>query len=167
MSAIQVEAARSLMPNMPSSVFDSWLAKLIQGGMEWPFRKPEEPVYETDWYRILFPFNLKSLSLLSWNRRRVILTNEEIFSGSMDDIELLRRNLTTNEIRMLGKDPAPFRQQVLWNCGYIRENHCLHAAPILATTEHGLKIFDGNHRIAALFELQLESKIEIEAWIGE
>lgn len=155
------------MPIMPREVFDAFLGKLIDEGADWPFRVPEGPPMSSDWYRILYPFSLASLRRLSWQRRSVCLGTEALFPGSIDDIELLRRNLKSNEIRQLGRDPEPYKKQLFRNCKFIRENGELPSEPILGFTEFGLKIFDGNHRIAAVFELGLESTMEFWAWVGQ
>ena len=167
MTKHQVELARQMMPFMPKVVFDAFLGKLIEEGVEWPFHAPDGPPMCSDWYRILYPFSLASLGRLTWERRSVCLGVESLFPGSKDDIELLRRNLRTNEIGLLGRDPEPYKQQVLRNYNFILENDELPSEPILGVTECGLKVFDGNHRIAAIYELGLESSMEFAAWVGQ
>ncbi len=42
------------------------------------------------------------------------------------------------------------------------------SAPVaIALTTFGVKILDGHHRIAALFDLGVQGTVPVDAWIGE
>jgi hypothetical protein len=55
-----------MLPNIPTEVFENFFVPLIINDIGWPFLTIYDSLDGTDWYRILYPFSLDSLSKLRW-----------------------------------------------------------------------------------------------------
>lgn len=165
MSVAETDIARTMLPNMPTEVFDEFLKPLIIS-YGWPFRTVYVPLNGTEWCRIFYPLTLVSLSQLIWIRREFILKKESLCPNSQSDIGYVILNKTEDVWAAIGRDSQPCRNSLLWHEKFISETGRLSAPVTIAFTVDGLRILDGNHRIAALFTLGLIDTFKVDGWIG-
>jgi hypothetical protein len=162
-----LERAKSMLPNVPANVFDNFFAPLIINDIGWPFSSIYDSLNGTDWYRILYPFSLDSLSQLKWKLTSFFLNKDILYPGSYDDINLLIRNEICDMEALIGWFPKDSKLRLGRNKQLIKTTQRLPAPVVFAKTPHGIKLLDDHHRIAALFMLELHNTIPVDAWIGE
>lgn len=160
-----ISNAKSMLPNMPDEVFDGFLKPLIIDHFGWPFTSVNDLSNETEWFRILHPFSLKSFSNLQWQKIYFVFNQGILHPVSRGDINLIIMN------NILDMFPSPehsesSRDTLTRNKAFIKSTGQLPSPPVTAITPNGVKIFDGNHRVAALFDLGLNNKIPVDTWHG-
>lgn len=165
MNADETKIARTMLPNIPAEVFDEFLKPIIID-IGWPFRTIYTLLEGTDWHRILYPLSLVSLSQLKWVRQQFFLKHESLCPISQEDIRYVILNKTEDVWALVGRDSQPCRDSLLWHEKFTSETGSFSAPVTIAMTYLGLKILDGNHRIAALYTLGLLDTHKVDAWIG-
>lgn len=155
-----------MLPNVPPEVFDTFLKPLIlNNNIGWPFFSVDFTYGE--WTRILSPLSLIDFSKLRWVRNTFTFNDSLFYPGSLADINLIIENKTTDVWALVGRDSTPCRRNLLWHEEFTLKTGRLFAPVTIARTNRGMKLLDGNHRIAALMSLNLHKTIPIDAWIGE
>ncbi len=157
--------AISMLNELPARVGEDFLAPLIQD-IGWPFKCIKDNLLDTDWHRILYPLTLEQFAQLKWCRKKFLLDKDMLHPVSKDDIHLIIRNQIENVWTAIGRDSEYCRQSTAWHKRSILSARRFCAPVTLAFTADGLKILDGNHRVAALFDTGLCKTVEIDAWIG-
>jgi hypothetical protein len=107
-----IERARSILFLVPAEVFDNFLAPLIVHDIGWPFHSVDCNLDDSDWGRIFFPFSLRDISHLKWERRSLFLDQDPLHPVSRDDVGLVIHNKTQDVWALLGRDSEPSRR---WN----------------------------------------------------
>ena len=162
-----IDRAKSMLPNIPTEVFENFFVPLIINDIGWPFLTIYDSLDGTDWYRILYPFSLDSLSKLRWKLSSFFLNKDILYPGSYDDIKLLILNEIYDMEAFIGWYPKDSRHRLARNKQLIKTTGRFPAPVVFARTSHGMKLLDGHHRVAALFILELHNTIPVDAWIGE
>jgi len=162
-----LEKAKHHLPLMPKEVFDGFMAPLIINDIGWPFTSASDSLAGTDWFRILHPFSLSSLSQLQWKINTFSLNKDILYPSSKDDIDLTIINKTRNVWAYIGRDSEPSRRSLAWHKESIKTTGCLCAPITVAMTGEGVKILDGHHRVAAIFDLGINDTFPVNAWVGE
>ncbi len=162
-----IDRAKAMFPNIPADVFDNFFAPLIINDIGWPSFSIYDALDGTDWYRILYPFSLQTLSKLTWKISSFFLNKDILYPGSYDDIKLLILNEIYDMETLIGWYPKDSRQRLARNKQLIKTTGRFPAPVVFARTSSGMKLLDGHHRVAALFILGLHSTIPVDAWIGE
>jgi hypothetical protein len=157
--------ATSMLSELPAEVGESFLAPLIKD-VGWPFKTIEDDFGGTDWDRIMYPFSLRQFSELRWRRKSFFLDKHFLCPVSRADIGLVIRNQTEDVWAEIGRDSEPSRRSTAWHKASILSAGSLCAPVTLALAPEGIKILDGNHRIAALLDLGVQGSIYVNAWIG-
>ena len=162
----ETERAKSLFPDMPTDVFEKAIGQFIPN-IGWPFLSLYELTEHTNWYRLLYPFNLCSFSSLSWTFDNIVI-DERLFSpNTKEDINIIIANQTQDILAETGRDCEACRQSLIFHKEYISSNGKIYEPIIVAVTaDLFIKIVDGNHRIAALKELSMLGKYNIPVWLG-
>jgi len=176
------EQARVLFPKMPDSVYEIWLAPLIEMG-GWPFTCLKQSTANTGWHRLLDGVSLESIAQRVWTREVIpcsfdafnptaIQTILGICAAHIPDwppiIPKLSPDQVCNFLTMLrglkgGQASASFQR----SRSYAYAQGKLHTPAVLLQEPGGLKIMDGNHRLAAIFSLPMYETRCIDAWIGK
>lgn len=176
------EQAQVMFPNMPDPVFDIWLAPLIETG-GWPFTFLKQSTANTGWHRLLDGVSLESIARRVWTRHVIpcsldafdhmaIQTILGICAAHIPDWPAIIPNLSPDQVRNLlsilrglkgGQASASFKR----SRSYVYEHGKLHTPAVLLQEPSGLKIMDGNHRLAAMFSLPRYETRYIDAWIGK
>lgn len=157
--------AISMLGDLPAEVGEGFLAPLIND-VGWPFKGIKDSLYGTDWYRILHPLTLEQFAELSWCRKKFLLNKDLLHPVSKDDVDLVIRNLTEDVWAFVGQDSEPSRKSFAYHRARVLSTHDFCAPVTLALTPVGLKVLDGNHRVAALLDSGVSEVVELDAWVG-
>ena len=155
--------ARNTFPNFPEEVFTLWLDDRIkQNG--WP---PEG----IEWQGFLFGKSPDYWKSLEWNKQFVSLRPEGMASKSlmlvMQIIEAGRgtKNLLSTYIPNTSER---FKSAL----SFIKEHATTPGTPLLLSTEDGIEVVDGNHRVAALLAVQNQlpagtTELPLSVWLAK
>ena len=155
-----------MLPNIPNDVFDFFILPCIDD-IGWPFQSINDSLSGTDWFRILYPFSLSSFSKLTWKRSSLFLNKNILHPISCDDINLIILNKSTNILAFIPWDSKSSRNRLAWLKKHTQATGRFPTPITVAFTPWGLKILDGNHRVAAIFDLGIQNLTSIDAWIGK
>lgn len=175
------EQARAMFPSMPDSVFLIWLAPLIESG-GWPFTLLNQSTVNTGWQRLLDGVSLESIARRVWTRRFIPCSFDAFYHTAIQTILGICAahipgwptnipGLSPDQVCQLitilrglkgGRASASFQRSL----AYVNEHGNLHTPAVLLQEQGGLKIMDGNHRLAAIFSLPMSGTLCIDAWIG-
>jgi len=161
-----IEKAKSMLSNIPDDAFNSFFAPLIINDIGWPFLTIHDPLDGTDWFRILFPLSLSSLSKLRWQLSTYFLNKDILHPVSYADLNILISNSIYNIEALFSWYPKKSRERLAWHKKHIETTRRFCTPITVAITSNGIKILDGHHRVAALFSLGLNDSLPVDAWIG-
>jgi hypothetical protein len=163
---MSIDRAKAMLPLVPLAVFEQFFKPLITGDIGWPFISIDSSLDGTDWHRILHPFTLRDIHNFQWTRKSFFLDKSLLHECSQADISYAILNQTEDVWARLGRDSEPCRQSTAWHKKNILSTGRLCAPVTLAVAAEGIKILDGNHRIAALLDLGVQGSVPVDAWIG-
>ena len=171
-----------MFPSMPDSVFNIWLAPHIATG-GWPFQSVKQSTINTGWHRLLDGISLESIASRVWARQAIPcsldpFTNSAIqtilgicaahIPGWPNTIPGLSPNQVFKVITIFrGLKSGRAFDSFQRSRAYVDSHKKLHTPAVLLQEPCGLKIMDGNHRIAAIFSLSTADTLFIDAWIGK
>ena len=154
-----------MLSELPAEVGEGFLAPLIQD-IVWPFQSIKDNLHGTDWHRIFHPLTLEQFAQLSWCRKKFLLDKDLLHPVSVEDIRLVIRNKTEDVWAFVGRDSKPSRESLAYHSMRVLRTHDFCAPVTLAMTSDGLKVLDGNHRVAALLDMKMSKTVELDAWVG-
>lgn len=156
-----------MFSRIPDEVFDGFLKPLIINDLGWPFTSVNDNmVVGTGWYRALYPFSLASFSNLRWKRSSFPIYQDILDPVSYGDINLIITNQIANMFSCTPEYSKSSRDTMTGIKEFIKSTGRFPAPIVTAMTPNGIKILDGNHRVAALFDLGLNNSIPIDTWHG-
>lgn len=158
------EKAKSQLPNMPTEVFDAWLRPIIKDHGIWPYEMVHSPHPNSQWRDYFGHFSLKSISECRWDK----------MSNDFNSLDQMSHNTIDFLIETHAYDIKPnikfnvhnSRHRFYKFVKYILEKRKIPETIIGVKTSGGLRILDGNHRLAALSYINMLGKIECETWVG-
>jgi len=160
---MSVEVARQLLANMPDEVFNLYIAPLIPS-YGWPFQKLESPA-EGHWLLAFDHRSLKELSQLSWERLDMPFSLTVFDPSSQDRITAIGdqhiRGMSTPFAHIENARERFFRAR-----DYIARTGRMPVPVVLMWDWDGLRILDGNHRLAAMASFSNASACTVDCWIG-
>jgi hypothetical protein len=160
---MHAQVARQLLHNMPDEVFELYMKPLI-ARYGWPYRSVDSPTGE-NWFRRFDGHSLKTMSQLSWERREMPFSFDVFHPSSKERLALMV------ETHMRGRR-TPFAQVMnakarFFRCrDYIARTGQMPAPVILMKDPEGLRILDGNHRLAAMASFTNSGSGIVDCWIG-
>lgn len=157
--------AASMLNELPAEVGEGFLAPLMRD-CGWPFESVENSLHGTEWHRIFYPLSLRDFSQLKWVRKSFLLDETLLHPISKNDIELVVRTQTEDVLALVGRDSEPSRKSFAYHHSRVLSTHDFCAPVTLALTPVGLKVLDGNHRVAALLASGVSAIVELDAWVG-
>lgn len=161
-----IEQAREMFPDVPDEIFELFMVPLVDE-KTWKFKSIFDSTIDTKWFHWLAELSLCEFKKLKWNRHVLMLNKEILHPLSYGDIDLLIKDHVLNEETFARESIYRSKDRLVGHMRFIVNTGRL-CAPIVAVgTIERLRILDGNHRIAALVSLGLNSKIPIEVWLGE
>jgi hypothetical protein len=165
-SMTPIERAKAMLPNMPDEVFKLFIAEMFID-TPWPFSNIDQSLIGTKWYYYFGGLSLRQFSNLRWKIYNFMLDKNILHPDSYGDAaRLIKEHVLGIEtpIRNVRKTKERFFGLVK----YIERTKKFPAPIITIRTEfNNLRVLDGSHRLAALYALELDDKIPIDAWIGQ
>lgn len=156
--------ARAMLRNMPDEVFRIYLEPLIRSN-GWPFRGVDSPTFGV-WRNYFDGHTLKKISQLTWKREKISFRFARFHPSSKDRIRWIIGahiyGLNTPCANVVNGRARFIRCQ-----RYIASTARMPVPVILMRSYAGLRILDGNHRLAAMASLPNSSIGVIDCWIGE
>lgn len=155
-----------MLPNMPDEVFDTWLLPIIRDHNAWPYLDIFSPHPSLQWSQYFGLYALNDISNCIW--RKLVcsfgmntldpISNRTINALIEDHVcdlnTPIRLNVRDSKVRFFGLVEFIQRTRVI-------------PAPIVGiNTDDGLRILDGNHRLAALTFLKLRGRLQCSTWVA-
>src|SRR5262249_7969877 len=133
----------------------------------WPFRSLDEPRSpDTDfWYQMFDHHSLQKISELVWEREKMYFSLAAFHPTSQERIT----GICDTHIRGIHTPFANIknaRERFLSARDYIARTGRMPKPVILMEDWHGLRILDGNHRLAAMASFSNADKGIVDCWIG-
>jgi len=158
-----VAIARAILTNMPNEVFDIYIQPLILSN-GWPFRSLNSPTLPP-WLLYFDHHSIQTIGKLRWERHTMYFLLGLFHSSSQQRIV----GIIDTHIRGLSTPFANItngRQRFFRPRAYIARTGRMPVPVILMQDFGGLRILDGNHRLAALASLRNANSIVVDCWIG-
>lgn len=154
-----IEQAKSMLPNMPTPLFDMFIAPLIDD--------TPNVFFGSRWFYHFGGLSLYQFSQLRWNISTLLINENILHPDSNSDIQLLITDHVKNIETSIRRNVVNSKARFLGLVEYIKRTGCLPAPIVLIRTGYTFRILDGSHRMAALFTLSLNETVPVKAWIGE
>jgi len=164
---MDVVAARRLLANMPDEVFSLYIEPLIQLH-GWPFDSLDTS-YDTPekrrWFYMFDGHRIQTISDLSWERDKMSFS----LAGFHPTAQRTIFGLLDQHVRGI---PTAYADVIntkarFASCrAFIASTGRLPKPVILLEEWEGLRILDGNHRLAAMASLPHADQCVIDCWIG-
>ena len=159
-----VDRAKAMLPDMPEEVFDLWIRHCVDKS-GWPYDSIHD---EGDqyWQGYFLDHSLATISNLRWQHERLpfsqtfVPEETRVLIGKM----IFFHSYGINPgIHIPHDSKGRFDSAI----SYIKEHAEIPSSIVLLSSPNGFKIFDGWHRLAAIYALQ-ESlpPLELSCWIA-
>ena len=165
-SQMTLKNAREMFPNMPEAVFGIWLAPLIEAD-GWPFSSKHTCTYGTVWNHYLDGYPIQAIMNLRWTRCQVERDIQDFEQCSQRRIcWIIDAHVKGLRTPCSNLKHGRARESFFRSRNYIAQTGKLHTPAVLMKTWAGVRIMDGNHRIAASFSLKLPHWFRLDSWVG-
>lgn len=160
------QKAKSMLPNMPDEVFNTWLLPIIKDHNQWPYADVFSSHPSDQWEKYFAFFTLAQISSCYWTQIELTFDKSCIDSVSNQTIDVLISKHVHN-IDKIGNFNVRNSEKRFWAfVEFIKKTRNIPPPIIGLNTEDGLRVLDGNHRLAALTYLKLRGKIRCLTWVG-
>ncbi len=166
--ARQILTARASLSSMPDDVFDIYLVPLIKRH-GWPFDVSGFPLDIAEarrWFQMLDHQSVKTISQLSWERCEIPFPLARFHPRSHQVVTMIIEHHTGVCFHAGIADVADTRNKLVRARNYIARTGQMPVPVILQRDPLGLRVLDGNHRLAAMASLPNAESGIIDAWIG-
>jgi len=166
---MSVDVARALFPNMPDGVFNIYIASLIERGEEWPFESLDQASspWVRRWEQNFDHQSIKTISQLSWERHKIRFPFGLFSPRSQGIITALIQHHTGVEFYTAITKIADSRNKFFRARDYIARTGQMPVPVILQRDPPlGIRILDGNHRLAAMASFPNANECVVDCWVG-
>jgi hypothetical protein len=161
-----IQKAKSMLPNMPDEVFNTWLVPIIRSHNAWPYLNVLSPHPDDQWRRYFGLFTFYDISNLLWDVMQLKFDWSCLDPLSNGVIEVLIENDVHNFDATGTFNVRDSKSRFFWHMEFIKRTGNIVAPVIGINTKDGLRVIDGNHRLAALTHLGFRGRINCDTWIG-
>lgn len=164
---MDAQVARSLLTNMPDEVFDIYIKPLIQAH-GWPFSSLDEPpTPETlRWFQMFDHQSVQTISQLTWERYVAGFVFSAFHPRAQQVIVALIK-WHVGGVNTFVTNIADSRVKFFSARAYIEKTGTVPVPVILQRDPLGLRILDGNHRLAAMASFPNAEAGIVDCWLGE
>lgn len=160
---MNVETVRALLPNMPDELFSLYMEPLIQEH-GWPSCSPDSPE-DMPWWQLFDCHPFKTICQLSWVRIEIPFSLEIFHPFSQQQIKgLLQVHLFG--ARTIYADIPNTESRFRRARNYIAGKSRVPVPVVLMRDPKGLRILDGNHRLAAMASFANATSGIVDCWVG-
>ncbi len=160
---MDTQVARELLANMPDELFGLYMEPLIKE-YGWPFTSPESPT-NMPWWQLFDGLPFKTICQLSWERKEFPFSFGLFHRYARTQIlGLISTHIfcINNEYSSIPNTEARFRR----TRDFIARTGRMPVPVVLIQDPGGLRILDGNHRLAAMASLSNSINGVVDGWIG-
>jgi hypothetical protein len=164
---MNTQVARKLLANMPDEVFAIYIEPLIQAH-GWPFTSLEAMPTSPEalrWFQMFDRQSLQTISQLSWEKYVAKFSFEAFHPRSQDIIAALVK-WHIGGVNTFAANIADSRVKFFSARSYIEKTGTFPVPVILQRDPLGLRILDGNHRLAAMASFPNSGDGIVDCWIG-
>jgi hypothetical protein len=151
---------------MPEEVFNIYIEPLIQWH-GWPFSSLDEPTTPETmrWVQMFDRQSIKTISQLSWERHKIPFVFGLFYPRSQDIIAALIK-WHIGGVNTFAANIADSRVKFFSARAYIEKTGAFPVPVILQRDPLGLRILDGNHRLAAMASFPNANQGIVDCWVG-
>jgi hypothetical protein len=160
---MDTQVARKLLANMPDELYSLYMEPLIEQ-YGWPFTSPDSPTI-MPWWRLFDGLPFKIICQLSWERQEFPFSFGLFHRYARTQIQgLISTHIfgLKNEYSSIPNTEARFHRAR----DYIERTGRMPVPVVLIQDPGGLRILDGNHRLAAIASLPSSISNIVDGWIG-
>lgn len=158
--------AKSMFPNMPEEVFSAWLSPIIRDHNSWPYKDILSPHPSEQWWKYFGRYSLSDISDCLWHLNTATLDMNCLDPLSYETIEILIENHVHNFDATGRFNVRDSKSRFFGFVELIKRTGTIPAPIIGINAEGGLRILDGNHRLAALKHIGIKGAFPCETWVG-
>jgi len=156
---------RDFFPTMPDEVFYDWLDPIIKV-KGWPFKSIDDDLLITNYLYILgLDHSLRDWATCEWELRDIFIPSERFDQISMRTIYSIIGNCIHGQVTMT-TNVENTNERFRTCTAFFKKHGNIPSPVVLSDTGNGLRIWDGNHRLAAVFHANPPIDIEIKAWVA-
>lgn len=165
---MNAQIARQFLANMPHDVFNSYIAPRIKD-YGWPFDRNGFSVNRVEarrWFQMFDLQSVQKIRQLYWERREIPFPQAVFHPRSYQVVNMIIEHHGGIAYHAGIAKVADTRNKFFRARDYIARTGRMPVPVILQTDALGLRILDGNHRLAAMASSNNASDGIIDAWIG-
>jgi hypothetical protein len=161
-----VERAKAMLSKMPSQLFDTYMVPFIED-CGWPFNNLFDLTHNTPWFQLFHGLPPYKFSNLQWSLTPIVLNENLLHPNSFTDIKLLIADHVLDMETPIRRKVVDSKKRFLWHMEYIKRTGKFCTPIVIMKTEsNNFIVLDGVHRTSALYALQLQHSVAVNAWIG-
>ena len=163
-----LEVAKGLFPLMAGTdVFEIWLAPIINN-CGWPFKGLSDGIAGTEWERVFTWQPLQKIAQLNWHRVALPFSDITFTPQAQSTIDAMFETHVCNFNNPSLLKIKNTRERFTRCYEFTRRTGRTPVPCVLFADVGGYSIFDGNHRLGAMWTVSSESDIPcvLDAWIG-
>jgi hypothetical protein len=160
---MNTQVARNLLTNMPDELFSLYMEPLIEE-YGWPFSSQDSPT-NMPWWQLFDGLQFRTICQLSWERSEIAFSLRLFHRYARTQIlGLLQAHILgiNNEYASIPNTKARFHRAR----DFIARTGRMPVPVVLIQDPEGLRILDGNHRLAAMASSPNSSDGIVDCWIG-
>lgn len=165
---MNVTVAKALLANMPDDVFKIYIAPLIESH-GWPFDSSGLPLNIVEarrWHQMFDLQSVQTIRQLSWERRKIPFVLARFHPRSHQVVTMIVEHHTGVSFHAGIANVADTRNKLVRARNYIARTGQMPVPVILQRDQRGLRILDGNHRLAAMATVGNANGRIIDCWLG-
>jgi hypothetical protein len=162
------ETARTFLSKMPGEVFDIYVAPLIESH-GWPFDSEgisTDALEARRWYQMFDLQSVQTIGDLSWKRQWFPFSLNLFFPRSKQIVEAIIEHHAGIYFHAGIANVADTKTKFFRAREYIAGTGRMPVPVILQYDMFGLRVLDGNHRVAAMASFPNTSECVVDCWIG-
>ena len=161
-----MQKAKSMLPNMPNEVFDTWLLPIIRDHNAWPYFDIFSQHPSQQWSQYFGHFSLNDISNCTWHSHVFSFGMDTLDPSSNRTIKALIEDHVCNLETPIRLNVRDSKKRFFGLVEFVKRTGNIPEPIIGLNTEEGLCVLDGNHRLAALTYLGLRGQIQCTTWVG-
>jgi hypothetical protein len=161
-----INTAKSMLPNMPDEVFNTWLFPIIRDHKSWPYCNISASHPSCQWSQYFGLFTLNDIANCLWHKISLTFDMGCLDPITNKTIDTLIQKHVHNLDSGVKFNVRNSKNRFLGFVELIKRKGSIPPPIIGINTDNGLRILDGNHRIAALTYLNYRGRIQCTTWVG-
>jgi hypothetical protein len=160
------EKAHELLPKLPPEAYDAWLSPLVVDH-GWPFHGINDAFPTTQWHDYFLGQPLHFWATLNWERRQMTISQCIFHPSTTRLVRLLSDYFRgDNSSHFLLKSIKDTKGRVARALTHANTTGTLPGVLVGIETADGIRMADGNHRLAAAMTSAPRLQTRFTIWLG-